>query len=75
MIMNENQFNFYMYNIFVNLLDYNYTNVMACGLFFGVSLIIQHTCYFTGITQYLNALKSVASDETFLLSDTVLLNS
>ena len=32
----ENQFNFYMHNIFFNLLDYNYTDFMACGLFFGV---------------------------------------
>jgi predicted transcriptional regulator len=36
MMTNENQFNFYMYNILVNLLDYNYINFMACGLFFGV---------------------------------------
>lgn len=32
-VTNENQFRFYIIDIFVNLLDYNYINFMACGLF------------------------------------------
>jgi hypothetical protein len=34
-VTNENQFRFYITDIFVNLLDYNYINFMACGLFVG----------------------------------------
>jgi uncharacterized membrane protein YobD (UPF0266 family) len=35
LLMNESLINFYIHDIFVDLLDYNCINFMACGLFFG----------------------------------------